>query len=158
MKTKGSMSPSSARRILGCAIASLAAGMLLQSCATPQGGDQTFSMHPAVSINVVQSGAGCPATWTCWTSGQWTIQISEEPINTANDASPVEIHWVLIANGWTYDRKGIDFKGRGTWREDPVTSTEWKATSRKDGVIYKYAINLKGPSSATLSWDPTVMN
>jgi hypothetical protein len=155
---KTSSPPSNLRRNLASAIAVVGISVLVFGCATTGGAAETFSLHPPVSIDVRPAGTACPPSWTCWTSGAWTVLISEEPIDTANQASPVEIHWVVIASGWTFDRKGIDFKGRGQWREDKVTDTEWKATSRKDGLIYKYKINLLSPTLQALQWDPTVMN
>ena len=160
MDKKGSSSPSGARRAIGCAIATIVVSVLVQSCATSPTGTQ-FSLHPPVTVSVVPRGSACPDRWTCWTSGQWTIQLSEEPIDTTNDVPPVEIHWLLRGSSWTFDRKGIDFKGHGPFHEEPVgtNGTEYKVTSsRKDGQIYKYQINLKGPSAASLFWDPTVMN
>ena len=151
---------SSNRRVLVSAIASLAASLIV-GCATQGGGEPVpLSVHPPVSLNVVPANSPCPPTWTCWTTGGWTVQISEEPINTDKDSSPVEIHWIVIANGWTFDQnKGIDFRNNAVWKPKRVTDKEWKASNRKDGLIYKYAINLVSPTGVALPpWDPTVMN
>jgi hypothetical protein len=150
------------RRTLACAVAVLGAALLVHGCATP--GVDTMSIHPPVTIDVVPKGEGCPAHWTCWSQDEnWTVRLSEEPINLEKEVTPITLRWLLAGSEWEFDKKGIDFKNNSQWnpQEDPSSSTQWTATSKKkDGQIYKYMINLrkKSDSATKLNWDPTVMN
>jgi len=155
-----SMLRSNSRRAFGSAVAALGAALLVHACATPRGGAVEALIHPPVSVQVVAFGAECPQFWTCWTKANWTVRISEEPINIENDSGPVEINWVIVSDDWVFDKKGIDFRDNSMWLPKEVNEKDWKATSKnRKGQVYKYMLNLKRKSTEEpLSWDPTVMN
>ena len=115
---------------------------------------------PPTTITIVPSGTSPIPAGTCATQQNFLICVSEEPIDLTKNTRPVTITWDIAtaSTAWTFVKnQGIKFK-KGTWT---ITKSdkEYTATQKKkDGVIYKYTINVTNGTGITLSWDPTIMN
>ena len=147
-------------RTLACATVAMVTVLVTYGCANSMDGGHVL-VHAPVKVEIVPFGAPCPALWTCWSKGSWTVRISEEPINIENDVGDVEIHWTIVSADWIFDKnKGIDFKNNSMWLPKEVSKIEWKALNKKrTAQVYKYMLNLNRESTGEpLSWDPTVMN
>jgi hypothetical protein len=114
--------------------------------------------HP-VTLTVQAGGAPPLPAGTCTTQHGFVICVSEDPIDLTNDVEPVIITWKLTSTDWSFNKnKGIVIK-KGKWKISEKSGAEYAATQKKDGLIYKYTINLtNGAGGTTLSWDPTIKN
>jgi hypothetical protein len=116
--------------------------------------------RPPTTITIVPSGTSPLPAGVCTTQQNFLICVSEDPIDLTRTSRPVTIIWDIASTstGWTFVKnQGIKFK-KGTWTITK-SDAEYTATQKKkDGVIYKYTINVTNGTGTPLSWDPTIMN
>ena len=134
-------------------VAGLAA--ILGACATE--GVAPATDHRPVSIDILPAGSPCPAQWTCMAQGRFMVAVDEEPIKIRDEAHPVKIMWKIVPQAWSFIRdKGIDIKN-GPPSQQESEKVYLAHFRSRDGVIYKYSINLTNGTD-TVTWDPTIVN
>jgi hypothetical protein len=129
---------------------------LIAACGCGYASAQTN--HP-VTITIVPSTTTPIPSGTCTTQQGYLLCVSEEPIDLTKDVEPVIITWTIASADWAFVKnKGIVIK-KGKWKISEKSGVEYAATQKKDGVLYKYAINVtNAAATTTLNWDPTIKN
>lgn len=112
-------------------------------------------------VTVESAGTPTPPKKCGPANGGNMICVTPEPI--ATQASPdgsVAIQWDLKSTGWTFVKnKGISIHPMNVWRVNEKMPTQYTATmKKKDGVLYKYEINVTNGTATLPPWDPTIQN
>jgi hypothetical protein len=137
---------------------------LLGACATSMMGfDGPFIHQPdPVEVTIWPNGSQLPNLQTCTTRDQYTICLSEEPIDLLKDnARYIQINWRIKSSGWAFSTgNGIVLKtqppffmtGGGATNQDYLAVSKWWYHQ-----YYRYTINVTN-GTTTLSWDPWIAN
>jgi hypothetical protein len=117
-----------------------------------------------VRVTVQAHGSPPPSLWTCGGgNSQYEICVDQYTVPTvAGQGGDVEVQWRLQTAGWAFDsQKCIEIYDPtpNNWKPKcgPPADHSSAHNSKKDGVKYKYRINLV-KDGMPLQWDPFIMN
>jgi hypothetical protein len=98
----------------------------------------------------------------CTVRGNLFLCADPDPVKTPDvgNGQNVQIDWYVKSSGWMFvDQKGIvitDTKRK--WNVKQQSLTQYTAKGKKDGIFYKYQINVTDGTNPLSPWDPTIRN
>lgn len=122
----------------------------------------TLAADVKVTIYIFQDPAAISDGLTCKRKVNQYVCVDTEPVDLTRAAGSSTVTWAIGTPGWSFDakKKGVDIKDNsGTWTVTPVGATFTATSPRRDGIIYKYRMDVVDNGGTTpMSWDPTIMN